>query len=97
MLALLCRGEVYPVETDERLCDILETGETHNACACPLSCCLHPICDVAFAIAGQEVEVDLEKDVLTVLESGKQYPLKSIGEVQSCVFAWQSESKQHAA
>ncbi len=31
--------------------------------------------------AGQEVEVDLEKDVLTVLESGKQYALKSIGEV----------------
>lgn len=24
----LCRGEIYPVETDERLCDILETGES---------------------------------------------------------------------
>ncbi len=24
--AMYCRGEVYPVETDERLCDILETG-----------------------------------------------------------------------
>ena len=23
---MYCRGEVYPVETDERLCDILETG-----------------------------------------------------------------------
>jgi hypothetical protein len=33
--------------------------------------------------AGQEVEVDLEKDVLTVLESGKQYALKSIGEVRA--------------
>ena len=31
--------------------------------------------------AGQEVEVDLEKDVLTVIDSGKQYSLKSIGEV----------------
>ena len=31
--------------------------------------------------AGQEVEVDLEKDVLTDIASGKQYALKSIGEV----------------
>ncbi|DBB08713.1 hypothetical protein WJX82_002760 [Trebouxia sp. C0006] len=54
-------GEVYPVETDERLCDILETG--------------------------QEVEVDLEKDVLTVLKSGKQYALKSIGEAGPVVDA----------
>lgn len=54
-------GEVYPVETDVRLCDILETG--------------------------QEVEVDLEKDLLTVIESGKQYPLKSIGEAGPVVDA----------
>ena len=27
------------------------------------------------------MEVDLEKDVLTDIASGKQYPLKSIGEV----------------
>ena len=33
------------------------------------------------ADAGQEVEVDLEKDILTDITSGKQYPLKSIGEV----------------
>ena len=32
-------------------------------------------------VAGQEVEVDLEKDILTDIASGKQYPLKSIGEV----------------
>lgn len=32
-------------------------------------------------LSGQEVEVDLEKDVLTDIASGKQYPLKSIGEV----------------
>lgn len=25
--AAYCRGEIYPVETDERLCDILETGK----------------------------------------------------------------------
>lgn len=37
--------------------------------------------------AGQEVEVDLEKDVLTVLESGKQYALKSIGEVWAKICA----------
>lgn len=30
---------------------------------------------------GEEVEVDMEKDVLTVLSTGKQYPLKSLGEV----------------
>lgn len=30
---------------------------------------------------GEEVEVDMEKDVLTVLSSGKQYPLKPLGEV----------------
>ena len=28
------------------------------------------------------MEVDLEKDILTVLEDGKQYALKSIGEVE---------------
>ncbi|KAL3130760.1 Plasma membrane sulfite pump involved in sulfite metabolism [Trebouxia sp. C0009 RCD-2024] len=54
-------GEIYPVETDERLCDVLETG--------------------------QEVEVDLEKDVLTDIASGKQYPLKSIGEAGPVVDA----------
>ena len=26
--SMCCRGEIYPVETDERLCDILETGES---------------------------------------------------------------------
>ena len=31
---------------------------------------------------GQEVEVDMEGDVLTVLASGKQYPLKPIGDVR---------------
>lgn len=29
------------------------------------------------------MEVDLEKDVLTDIASGKQYPLKSIGEVST--------------
>ncbi len=29
--AIYCRGEVYPVETDERLCEILETG-VHMSC-----------------------------------------------------------------
>lgn len=53
-----CRGELYPCETDVRLCDELETG--------------------------QEVEVDMNKDVLTVLATGKQYELKPIGEVCHC-------------
>lgn len=47
-------GELYPVETDERLCDVLETGE--------------------------EVEVDMERDVLTVVASGKTYSLKALGD-----------------
>lgn len=47
-------GELYPVETDLRLCDELETGH--------------------------EVEVDMEKDVLTDLTTGKQYNLKSLGD-----------------
>lgn len=54
---LRCRGELYPCETDVRMCEELETG--------------------------QEVEVDMEKDVLTVLDSGKQYPLKPIGDVRT--------------
>ena len=53
---LCCRGELYPCETDVRMCEELETG--------------------------QEVEVDMEKDVLTVLDTGKQYPLKPIGDVR---------------
>jgi hypothetical protein len=49
-------GELYPCETDVRLCEELRTGE--------------------------EVEVDMEKDVLTVLSSGREYPLKPLGEVK---------------
>ena len=50
------RGELYPCETDVRLCDELKTG--------------------------QEVEVDMENDVLTVLSDGTQYNLKPLGEVR---------------
>jgi hypothetical protein len=53
---VLCSGELYPCETDVRLCEELATG--------------------------QEVEVDMDNDVLTVLESGKQYNLKPLGEVR---------------
>ena len=42
---------------------------------------MHSLFSLVECAAGQEVEVDLEKDVLTVIDSGKQYPLKSIGEV----------------
>jgi hypothetical protein len=48
-------GELYPVETDVRLCDVLSTG--------------------------QEVTVDMERDVLVDHASGKEYSLKPIGEV----------------
>ena len=51
----ICRGELYPVETDERLCDALQTGN--------------------------EVEVDMEKDILTDLSTGKTYSLKPLGDV----------------
>jgi 3-isopropylmalate/(R)-2-methylmalate dehydratase small subunit len=47
-------GELYPVETDLRLCDELKTGE--------------------------EVEVDMEKDILTNITTGKTYNLKPIGD-----------------
>lgn len=47
-------GELYPVETDNRLCDELETGE--------------------------EVEVDMVNDVLTVVGTGKTYSLKPLGD-----------------
>ena len=36
-----------------------------------------PVCDAA----GQEVEVDMETDTLTDLETGKTYSLKPLGEV----------------
>lgn len=52
-----CRGELYPVETDCRICDELTTGE--------------------------EVEVDMVDDVLTVLSTGKKYNLKALGDVRS--------------
>lgn len=52
---VLCRGELYPVETDNRICEELSTGD--------------------------DVEVDMESDVLTVKRSGKQYNLKPLGEV----------------
>ena len=48
-----------------------------------------------FRVAGQEVEVDLEKDVLTVIDSGKQYPLKSIGEVGITICVCHLSSSHH--
>ena len=58
----ICRGELYPVETESRLCDELNTGE--------------------------EVEVDMENDVLTVLSTGKKYSLKALGDVRSCILCF---------
>lgn len=49
-------GELYPCETDTRMCEELTTG--------------------------QEVEVDMDNDVLTVVETCKQYDLKPLGEVR---------------
>jgi hypothetical protein len=36
---------------------------------------------------GQEVEVDMEADVLTVLATGQKYPLKPIGDVSGALCA----------
>ena len=33
------------------------------------------------SLAGREVEVDMERDVLTDLATGKEFPLKPLGEV----------------
>lgn len=41
------------------------------------------LCDVLRT--GMEVEVDMEKDVLTDLSTGKTYDLKSLGDVSCCV------------
>ena len=49
-------GELYPVETDVRLCDEIVTGE--------------------------EVEVDMVNDILTVVSTGKTYNLKPLGDVR---------------
>ena len=57
-----CRGELYPCETNVRLCDELETDE--------------------------EVEVNMESDVLTVLRTGKQYPLTPIGDVSPYILGF---------
>lgn len=65
------------METDERLCDVLRTGEWYSERSLQHFDVLHIARSL---IAGQEVEVDLEKDILTDIASGKQYPLKSIGE-----------------
>jgi len=55
-------GELYPVETDVRLCDELATG--------------------------QDVTVDMEKDVLINHTTGKEYSLKPIGEVRGRGGGW---------
>jgi hypothetical protein len=66
-----CRGELYPCETDIRLCEELATG--------------------------QEVEVDMDNDVLTVLETGKQYNLKPLGEVLQNTLRAHPSFAAHAA
>lgn len=53
----MATGELYPVETDLRLCDELRTG--------------------------QEVEVDMVNNVLTVLDTGKTYAIKDLGAVRA--------------
>ena len=54
-------GELYPCETETRLCDELTTGD--------------------------EVEVNLETDTLTVVATGKTYPLKPLGDAGPVVDA----------
>ena len=35
---------------------------------------------------GQDVEVDMDADILTDLSTGKEYPLKPLGEVRACSY-----------
>ena len=91
ILYVTCRGEVYPIETDIRLCDILQTGMVAVSISMGMLHCSKAATPgtieraqallITSSAAGQEVEVDLENDILTDIASGKQYPLKSIGEV----------------
>lgn len=54
-------GELYPVETDEKLNQILKTGD--------------------------EVEIDLDKNQIKVVDAGRIYPLKPLGDVKEVVDA----------
>lgn len=57
----IATGELYPVETDSRICEEISTGD--------------------------EVEVDMESDVMTVKSTGKQYSLKPLGEAAPVIDA----------
>ena len=64
--------------------------EAADCCPVTWSCCacrgeLYP-CETGVRLCDEletdeEVEVDMESDVLTVLRTGKQYPLTPIGDV----------------
>jgi len=54
-------GELYPCETDVRLCDAIATGD--------------------------EVEVDMDTDVLTLVATGQTFPLKPLGDAGPVVDA----------
>jgi 3-isopropylmalate/(R)-2-methylmalate dehydratase small subunit len=54
-------GELYPCETAERFCDLLETGN--------------------------QVSVNLDDRTLTVLEGGRRYSLKPLGDVRPVIDA----------
>ncbi|MFW5893838.1 MAG: 3-isopropylmalate dehydratase [Verrucomicrobiota bacterium] len=55
----IATGEIYPVETDERLCEKIKTGT--------------------------EIEVDLENQTVTVLDSRAQYPTKPLGDAMPVI------------
>lgn len=90
-------GELYPVETDLRLCDELKTGarhrqrssraapHQHQQCNWPhaYSGCLGPVAHHVLPVvaAGEEVTVDMEANVLTNHSTGKTYELKALGDV----------------
>ena len=54
-------GEIYPIESAERLCDAFKTGD--------------------------EVEVDIDKNELVAVKTGKRYALKSLGDARAVIDA----------
>lgn len=55
----IATGEVFPIETDEKLCEILKTGD--------------------------EVEISIESNSIKVINTGKTYKLKPLGDAKNVI------------
>ena len=54
-------GEIYPIESTQRLCDVFQTGD--------------------------EVEMDLDKNELVAVKTGRRYALKPLGDAREVIDA----------